>query len=108
VRLKKLELVARLNDPDLRTRQAACSVLGQVGDSRALEPLLARLRDREPLVGQAEDEDVGRLSIQVGNDTDDFRQPHYKSMPCRVSPQCVLSENTLRILRSTFGEVMRA
>lgn len=54
---------------------------------------------------QATDEDVERFAVQVGNDTDPFRRPHYKQMRCIVMPGCELSENTLRILRRTFGEV---
>jgi HEAT repeat protein len=63
--------------------------------------------DRVEIVA-ATDEDVERFCIQVGNDTDEFRQARYKGMPCRVARQCALSENTLRILRSTFGEMVRA
>ncbi|MFN8454383.1 MAG: hypothetical protein U0401_06885 [Anaerolineae bacterium] len=56
-------------------------------------------------ISQASDEEVERFAVQVGNDTDPFRQPRYKQMKCTVSPECRLSENTLRILRRTFGEV---
>ena len=52
---------------------------------------------------QATDEDVERFAVQVGNDTDEFRQPRYKEMSCTIGPDCRLSENTLRILKSTFG-----
>jgi hypothetical protein len=41
----------------------------------------------------------------VGNDTDEYRRPRYKNMPCHVAPECALSENTLRVLSSTLGEV---
>jgi len=54
---------------------------------------------------QATDEEVERFAVLVGNDTDEYRKPHYKTMPCTVSSTCHLSENTLRILRHTFGQV---
>jgi hypothetical protein len=44
--------------------------------------------------------------MQVNNDTDPVRRRRYKTMPCTVSAQSNLSENTLRILRRTFGEVV--
>jgi len=54
---------------------------------------------------QATDEDVERFAVQVGNDTDPTRQPHYKTMKCVVAKKCGLSENTIRILQRTFGLV---
>jgi hypothetical protein len=54
---------------------------------------------------QATDEEVERFAVQVGNDTDPVREPRYKQMWCRVGPECRLSENTLRILESIFGQV---
>jgi HEAT repeat protein len=63
--------------------------------------------DRVAIV-RATDEEVERFAIQVSNDTDEWRQPCYKRMVCAVARQCALSENTLRILRQTFGEVVRA
>jgi hypothetical protein len=62
--------------------------------------------DRVEIVAAA-DEEVERFLIAVGNDTDEWRQSRYKHMVCAVARQCALSENTLRILRSTFGEVTR-
>ena len=53
----------------------------------------------------ATDEDVERFAVQVGNDTDPFRGPRYKQMQCLIWPECELSENTMRILRRTFGRV---
>lgn len=53
----------------------------------------------------ATDEEVERFAVQIGNDTDPARQPRYQTMPCLISADCPLSENTLRILRRTFGEV---
>ena len=56
---------------------------------------------------QASDEDVERFAVQVGNDTDSFRDPRYDQMRCVVGPECQLSENTLRILQTMFGYVER-
>lgn len=53
----------------------------------------------------ATDEDIERLVVQIGNDTDSIRQPRYKDMPCVVSSQCQLSPNSLRVLQRTFGHV---
>lgn len=61
--------------------------------------------DRVDIV-QATDAEVERFAVQVGNDTDEFRRPRYRQMTCAVSSQCGLSENTMRILRSMFGEVV--
>jgi hypothetical protein len=54
---------------------------------------------------RASDEDVERFAVQVGNDTDPFRRQRYQQITCRIGPKCRLSENTLRILRRTFGQV---
>lgn len=54
---------------------------------------------------QATDEEVERFVVQVGNDTDVFRQQRYSQMLCQLAPECHLSENTLRILERTFGQV---
>ncbi len=56
---------------------------------------------------RATDEDVERFAVQVGNDTAPFRQPRYRQMRCVVAPECGLSENSLRILGSIFGEATR-
>ncbi len=60
--------------------------------------------DRVEIV-QASDEDVERFAVQVGNDTDPFRKSCYAQMRCAVAPACGLSDNTLRILENTFGQV---
>lgn len=60
--------------------------------------------DRVEII-RASDEEVERFAVQVGNDTDPFRQPRYRQMGCVVAPGCQLSENTRRILASTFGQV---
>jgi hypothetical protein len=54
---------------------------------------------------RANDEEVERFAVQIGNDTDPVRQPHYQTMSCRVAPSCDLNENTWRILERTFGAV---
>jgi RNase P subunit RPR2 len=55
---------------------------------------------------QATDEEVERFAIQVGNDMDRTRQARYKQIRCAVASECRLSENTLRILQRTFGELI--
>jgi hypothetical protein len=56
---------------------------------------------------QASDEEVEHFAVQVGNDTDPFRKSHYRQMQYTIAPECPLSENTRRILASTFGRVER-
>ncbi len=53
---------------------------------------------------KATDEDAERFAVQVGNDTDPVRKPYYKQMQWVVSPDCELSDNTMRILQRTFGQ----
>jgi NADH-quinone oxidoreductase subunit J len=60
--------------------------------------------DRVEIV-QATDEDVERFARQVGNDTNDWRRSGYRQMSCLISPDCILSESTIRLLQNTFGEV---
>lgn len=55
---------------------------------------------------RASDEEVERFAVQIGNDTDPVRKPRYAQMRCDVSPECQLSQNTLRILESMFGQVI--
>ena len=59
----------------------------------------------EVQIVQATDEEVERFAVQVGNDTDPLRKPRYQQMRCVISPDCDLSENSLRILRRMFGSV---
>ncbi len=61
--------------------------------------------DRVEII-QASDEEVERFAVQVGNDTDELRQPRYQGMVCIISSDCLLSENTVRILERMFGEVI--
>jgi len=63
--------------------------------------------DRVEII-QATDQDVERFAVQVGNDTDPYRKPHYSQMTCIIGPECRLSENTLRILGRMFGQVKQA
>ncbi len=60
--------------------------------------------DRVEIV-RATDKDVEQFAMQVGNDTDPIRKPCYTQMRCVVNPSCGLSENTLRVLEGTFGQV---
>lgn len=54
----------------------------------------------------ASDYEVERFCIAAGNDTDELRRGQYKSVPCLTAEGCGLSENTLRVLRGMFGEVV--
>jgi RNase P subunit RPR2 len=51
---------------------------------------------------QALDRQVQSFLIQVGNDTDVFRQRRYRKMRCTVAEGCQLSKNTLRALKGRF------
>ena len=55
---------------------------------------------------RATDEEVERFVVQVGNDPNELRRPRYEAMRCIIGPECALSENTLRILEHTFGQVV--
>ncbi len=57
---------------------------------------------------KANDEEVERFAVQVGNDTDPTRRPHYKRIPSVIASHCQLSENSKRILDQMFGEVKMA
>ena len=56
----------------------------------------------EVKVVQAADKEVQTFAVQVGNDTDTFRRQRYRKVPCVISPECRLSEATLRILKKHF------
>lgn len=56
---------------------------------------------------RATDEEVERFVVQVGNDTDPVRTGRYQHMPCRIGPDCHLSENTMRVLTSVFETVVQ-
>ncbi len=55
---------------------------------------------------KASDEAVERFAVQVGNDTDPIRKSTYQQIRCTISPDCTLSENTVRILQQMFGSVV--
>jgi hypothetical protein len=59
----------------------------------------------EIYIRRASDEEVERFAVQVGNDTDPLQQPRYATMRCLVWPDSGLSENSLKILKRTFGRV---
>lgn len=56
---------------------------------------------------KATDEQVERFAVQIGNDTDELRQPRYKQMRCLIGVDCHLSKNTIRVLHNQFGQVRR-
>ena len=56
---------------------------------------------------QTTDEQIERFVVQIGNDTRPGRQARLKTIPCRIAPNCDLSENSLRILGHTFAHVER-
>jgi hypothetical protein len=60
--------------------------------------------DRVEII-QAGDEVVERFAVQVGNDTDALRRSRYTEMVCAISPDCSLSENSIRVLKRIFGRV---
>ena len=53
----------------------------------------------------ATDEDVQRFVNQISHDTDDWRNSRYRQMNCRIEPGCVLSADTMQILRDMFAAV---
>ena len=81
-----------LDGPDLRVN---CFRVGHLFDFDAVD------------IVQANDEQVERFAVQVGNDTDATRQNRYETMPCRIAPPAHLSDNSLRVLRRMFGAVER-
>lgn len=60
--------------------------------------------DRADIIA-ATDYDVERFCIQVANDTDEWRSRRYRNMTVTIKPSCVLSENTLMVLKSRFAKV---
>jgi hypothetical protein len=54
---------------------------------------------------RAADQDVERLAMNAGNDTDPVRKARYPHVRCVVAPDCRLSENSLRVLEQVFGQV---
>jgi hypothetical protein len=60
--------------------------------------------DRVEII-RATDKDIEHFAMQVGNDTDPYRESRYGRTRCTIAPICHPSENTLRILESLFGRV---
>ncbi len=56
-------------------------------------------------IASTTDEDVERFVVQVGNDTDVFRQSRYKQIDCTIVDKAKLSENSVKILQKTFNRV---
>lgn len=56
-------------------------------------------------VRKTDDEELERFCVQVGNDTDETRKLNYGKVLCEVSSNAGISDNSLKILRSMFGEV---
>lgn len=54
---------------------------------------------------QVSDEEVEHFAVQVGNDIDSDRHHRYPKMRCIVRCR-YLSENTMRILQHTFGQIV--
>jgi len=59
----------------------------------------------EVKIVQVSDRDVEEFVMQAGNDTDEFRQPRYKEIPCIISSGCKLPANTRNLLKHTFKSV---
>ncbi|MEM7347093.1 MAG: hypothetical protein AAF485_22865, partial [Chloroflexota bacterium] len=59
----------------------------------------------EILISNGTDEDVERLAVQIGNDSDPVRQVQYRQMRCLISTTCSLSENTHRVMQQMVGTV---
>ncbi|MEM7346188.1 MAG: hypothetical protein AAF485_18260 [Chloroflexota bacterium] len=57
-------------------------------------------------IRHATDEAVERFAVQIGNDTDPVRRPLYQQMVCEIKAPGQLSDNTVRILERTFGQVI--
>jgi len=54
-------LIAALKDSNKNVRKGAASVLGKIGDTRALEPLIAALTDNDKFVRQSAVEALGKM-----------------------------------------------
>jgi hypothetical protein len=56
-------------------------------------------------IRQATDEQIERLVMQIGNDTDLFRRARYKQISCTLNSDCKLSVNSMRLLERFLGKV---
>ena len=94
------EIIARL-DRNMITEQTQ-----QNGDLQINWLMRDKLFDFDRVeIDEVTDEDVERFAIIVGNDTDPARTARYSEMPCKITAQSLLSENTIKILKHTFGEI---
>lgn len=62
--------------------------------------------DRVEII-QASDEQVERFAMQLGNDPSREHKAARKQIACTIFSTCHLSENSLRILQATFGQIER-
>jgi len=56
-------IIVLREDADVLTRSLAAQILGQIGDTRAVEPLTEALKDREEHVRKAAEEALFRLEL---------------------------------------------
>jgi NADH-quinone oxidoreductase subunit J len=54
---------------------------------------------------QATDDDVTGFVQQIEQDTDPWRTIRYPQMVCIITPECRLSDDTMRTLHTLFGEI---
>lgn len=96
------KVVAVLDSQDAREQV-------QLGDALRVNWLVRReMFDFDQVeIAQATDEDIERFAVQVGNDTDEMRQPRYATMVCTILPECKLSKDSIRILEQVFGRVIK-
>jgi hypothetical protein len=68
-------------------------------------PLVVVIYFDEVEIIRADEEEVERFAIQIGNDTDSVRKSRYNQMVCRISADCNLPSNALRILKCIFADI---
>lgn len=54
---------------------------------------------------EANDQDIERFVMMLGNDTDPLRRSRYQTMPCFIAANCAISPNSRRLLEKMFGQV---
>ncbi len=57
------------------------------------------------LIRQVSDKETEEFAIRVGNDTNEYRLKRYKKMTCVIDADSSITENTIRILKSIFGQI---